>query len=57
MTRPLYDIWQETGSQPVNLLLPWRAQLYGYVGYFPSRAAAEQIMKAVQKTREKLGLK
>ena len=50
--RAFLDVWQE--ENPRIPELPWRAQLSGYVGQYPTKEAAEAYVKTVRKYRARM---
>jgi hypothetical protein len=44
----LFDTWEEPGTKD-----PWKVQLIGYIGHFPSQAAAKKFVDAVKLHRSK----
>lgn len=56
MSKPeLFAIWEE--PTPLKLSLPWRVQLIGHIGQFPTEIAAQRYVDAVIAEREKAGIK
>jgi hypothetical protein len=53
--REFLEIWQE--EKPKIPELPWRAQLAGHIGQFPSREAAEKYVDNVRKYRAQEALR
>ena len=49
--KPL-DVWQE--ENPRIPELSWRAQLSGYVGQFPTQAAADKYVSDIRKYRSRM---
>lgn len=54
MSHARYDIWEEPN---VNIAFPWRVQMINYVASVSSREAAERLVEATKKYREKEKLK
>jgi alkanesulfonate monooxygenase SsuD/methylene tetrahydromethanopterin reductase-like flavin-dependent oxidoreductase (luciferase family) len=53
LTRPLFDIWQETSGPETGL--SWRARMVDYTAYFPTQEAAEKYVNAVKEYRSRYG--
>ena len=51
----LFDVWEVTDEMSVPRSLPWRVQLVGYVGQFPTREDAEMYVTRVKEYRAKFG--
>lgn len=55
MTTPLhpalFDKWEAEGLATMQ----WRVQLVGYIGQFPTEAAADRYIAAIKDYRKKFG--
>lgn len=49
----LFEVWEEPNPAPHTF--PWRAQLSGYVGQFPTEEKAKSYVAAVEKYRALYG--
>lgn len=54
VSRALYEIW--TNPDEAGQVHPWKAQLHGYVGHFPSEEAAFMYVQAVKVHRKEIEL-